>query len=91
MTPAQVAAEIDLIKDAMRVNLIWGAHLMNVQQRYPEFSPAPTSQELILLGGGVRSPEDKKKLAAAQAATEAEMAASQAALLAAMKAAGDTN
>ena len=91
MTPAQVAAEIELIQNAMRVNLIWAAHLMNVHQRYPEFSPAPTSQELVVLGGGSRSAEDQKRLAAAQAATDAEMAPSNAALLAAMKAAGDTN
>jgi hypothetical protein len=91
MTPAQVAAEIELIKDAMRANLIWAAHLMNVNEQYHEFSPAPTSQELIVLGGGQRSPEDQKKLAAAQAATNTEMAPSHGALIAAMKAARDTN
>ena len=91
MTPAQVAAEIELIKDAMRANMIWGAHLMNVHQQYSEFSPAPTPQELILLAGGTRSPEDQKKLAAAQATTDAEIAPSHAALVAAMKAAGEIN
>jgi hypothetical protein len=91
MTPAQVAAEIELVKDAMRANLIWAAHLMNVHQQYPEFSPAPTSQEISLLAGELRSAEDQKKLAAAQAVTNAEMASSRAAMVAAMKAAHDTN
>ena len=88
MTPAQVAAEIDLIKNAMRANVIWAVHLMNIHQKYPEFSPAPSPQEINILSGK-RSAEDQKRLAAAQAATDAEMAPSLAAMLAAMKAVGD--
>ena len=91
MTPAQVAAEIDLIKNAMRASLIWAVHLMNIHQKYPEFSPGPNPREINILSGGRRSAEDQKKLAAAQAATDAEMAPSLAAMLAAMKAAGDIN
>jgi hypothetical protein len=91
MTTAQVVAEIDLIKDAIRLNMIWAAHLMNVHQMYAEFSPAPDPQDLIVLAGGQRSGEDQKKLATAQAATNAEMAPSHAAMVAAMKAAGDIN
>jgi hypothetical protein len=89
MTPAQVATEIDLIKDAMRLNVIWAAHLMNVHQMYPDFSPAPDPQELAVLAGGQRNIEDQKKLSTAQAATNAAIASTRAALLAAMKAAGD--
>jgi hypothetical protein len=91
MTPAQVAAEIDLIKDAMTATQIWAAHLMNVHQQFKEFSPAPDSQELSLLAGWVRSADDQKKLAASQTATDAELAPSRAAMLAARTAARDTH
>jgi len=91
MTPGQVAAEIDLIKDAMTANQIWAAHLMNVHQRFPDFSPAPTSQELSVLAGWLRSADDQKKLAAPQAATAADLATARAAMIAAMKASTNTH
>jgi hypothetical protein len=91
MTPAQVAAEIDLIKDAMTATQIWAAHLMNVHQLFPEFSPAPTSEELSLLAGWQRSPEDQKKLAAPQAATDTDLAPSLDAMIAAQKATHDSH
>jgi len=89
LTPAQLAAEIDLIKDAMTATQIWAAHLMNVHQQFPEFSPAPAPKELGLLSGWVRSPDDQKKLAAPQAVTDRDLAASRDAMIAAMKAAGE--
>ena len=89
MTPAQVAAEIDFIKDAMTATQIWAAHLMNVNQQFPEFSPAPTPQELGLLAGSLRSAADQKKLAAPEAATDSDLATSRDAMVAAMKAAGE--
>ncbi len=89
MTPAQLAAEIDLIKSAMTATQIWAAHLMNVNQQFPEFSPAPTSQELSDLAGWKRSLDDQKKLAAAQAATDADLTPSRDAMTDAMKAAHD--
>jgi hypothetical protein len=91
MTPVQVAAEIDLIKDAMTATQIWAAHLMNVHQLFPEFSPAPTSEELSLLAGWQRSPEDQKKLAAAQAATDADLSPSRDAMIAARKPSHDSH
>lgn len=87
MTPAQVAAEIDLIQDAMRTNINWAVHLKNLHQEFPDFSPAPGEDELLHISGWVRSAEDKKKLQAAEAATGATMAPSAAALVAARKAA----
>jgi hypothetical protein len=91
MTPVQVAAEIDLIKDAMTAIQIWAAHLMNVHQLFPEFSPAPTSEELSLLAGWQRSPDDQKKLAAPQAATDEDLAPSLNAMIAAQKATHDSH
>lgn len=91
MTPAQVAAEIDLIKDAMTATQIWAAHLMNVHQQFPEFSPAPTSQELSALAGWLRSPEDQQRLAAARAATAAALSSADDAMTAAMKATHDSH
>jgi hypothetical protein len=91
MTPAQVAAEIDLIKDAMTATQIWAAHLMNVHQEFPEFSPTPTPQELSLLAGWQRSPDDQKKLSAAQAATDADLVPSRDAMMASRKAARDSH
>ncbi len=90
MTPAQVATEIDRITDAMTATQIWAAHLMNVHQQFPEFSPAPDSQELSVLAGWLRSAEDQKKLAAPAAATDADLAPSRDAMLAARKAAHDS-
>jgi hypothetical protein len=87
MTPAQVAAEIDLIQDAIRTNVNWAVHLKNLHEQYPDFSPAPTEDELTRIAGWVRSADDKKKLSAAQAATDTALAPSGAALVAAMKAA----
>jgi len=85
MTPVQVAAEIDLIKDAMTAIQIWATHLMNVHQQFPEFSPAPTSEELDLLFGWQRSADDEKKLVAAQAATDSDLRPSRDAMIAARK------
>jgi len=87
MTPTQVAAEIDLIQDAMRTNVNWAAHLKNLHQGFPDFSPAPTDNELNRISGWVRSAEDNKKLQAAEAATDSVMAPSYTALRAAQKAA----
>ena len=64
---------------------------MNVHQQYPEFSPAPDPEELIVLAGGLRSYEDQKKLAPAQAVTNAAMSSSHTAMVEAMKAAGEIN
>jgi hypothetical protein len=89
MTSAQVAAEIDLIEDAMTATQIWAAHLMNVHGQFPEFSPAPTPQELGLLAGWQRSADDQKKLAAPQAATDADLAPSRDAMIGAMKSTGE--
>jgi len=89
MTPAQIAAEIDLIKEAMTATQIWAAHLMNVNQQFPEFSPAPESQELSQLAGWLRSAGDQKKLAAPQAATDADLAPTRDAMISARKAATD--
>ena len=74
LTPAQLASEIDLIKDAMTATQTWAEHLENVHRRFPEFSPSPTPEELNQLSGRSRSPEDAKKLETAQAATKAELA-----------------
>ncbi len=87
MTPAQVAGEIDLIQDAIRTNINWAVHLKNLHEQFPDFSPAPTEDELTRIAGWVRSAEDEKKLRVAQAVTKSAMAPSDAALLAAMKAA----
>ncbi len=85
MTPAQVAAEIDLTKDAITAIRNWAEHLSNVHQQFPEFSPAPTPQELSLLAGWQRSADDQKKLAAPQAATDAALAPLRAAMIGALK------
>jgi hypothetical protein len=87
MTPAQVSAEIDLIQDAIRTNINWAVHLKNLHEQFPDFSPAPTEGELTRIAGWVRSAEDKKKLRAAQTATDTALAPSAAALVAAIKAA----
>jgi hypothetical protein len=91
MTPAQLAAEIDHIKEAMTATQIWAAHLMNVHQQFSEFSPAPTSQELNLLTGWQRSTDDQKKLAVPQAATDAVLAPSRDAMIGAIKAARNSH
>lgn len=87
MKPAQVAAEIDLIQDAIRTNINWAVHLKNLHEQFPDFSPAPSEDEILRTSGWVRSAEDNKKLGVAQAATNAAMAPSDAALVVAMKAA----
>jgi len=89
MTTAQIATEIDFTKDAMTALQIWATHLMNLHEQFPEFSPAPTPQELAILTGWLRSPDDQKKLAAAQAVTDADLASSDHAMISAMKAAGE--
>jgi hypothetical protein len=87
MTPAQVAAEIGLIQEAMQTSINWAVHLKNLHEGYPDFSPAPSEDELARVSGSYRSAEENKKLHAAQAATESVMAPSLAALAAADKAA----
>jgi hypothetical protein len=87
MTPAQVAAEIALTQDAIRTNVNWAVHLKNLHEQFPDFSPAPTEDELTRIGGWVRSAEDRKKLGAARAITDSALAPAGAALSAAMKAA----
>ena len=89
MTPAQVADEIDRIKDALTALQIWAAHLMNVNDQFHEFAPAPTSQELSILAGWLRTPDDQKNLAMPQAASDKSLAPSRDAMIEAMKAAGE--
>ena len=86
MSPAQVAEEINLIRDALESNYVWGLFLINFHESFPDFTPAPTRDELHLLIGHLRSEADRKKLAAAEALTDTELAPLRAARLAAIQA-----
>ena len=86
LSPAQVAEEIDLIRDALESNYVWGLFLSDFHHSFPDFTPAPTRDELQLLIGHLRSETDRKKLAAAQAITDAELGPLLAAREAAMQA-----
>jgi len=91
MTLSQLTAEIGLLQEAMRANQNWAGHLMNVHQRYPDFSPGPDLNAATLNSQWQRSAEDQKKLTAAQAITDKDLATAQSALMAATKAAADTH
>jgi hypothetical protein len=90
MTPAQVDAEIDLIKKALQRNQVWAVYLTVIHVYYPDFSPAPDPAEVAHLGGTIRSSADQQKLAPARALTDAKLATLRAGRLAALKVAGDT-
>jgi hypothetical protein len=91
MTPAQVAAEIDLIKIAIQRVQVWGVYLLVIHSYHSDFSPAPHLEEAARLGGLIRSDADQQKLTPAQAMTDAKLAKLRADRLAALKAAGDTH
>jgi hypothetical protein len=91
LTPTQVAEEIELIKKAIDINYIWGVFLSNASADNPDFTPAPTDAELLLIGGRSRSDADQSKLAAARALTNARLAPFLATRAAAMKIAGDNH
>ena len=86
LSPAQVAEEIDLIRDALESNYVWGLFMSNFHISFPDFTPAPTRDELHLLIGHLRSEADRKKLTVAQALTDADLAPLRAARIAAIKA-----
>jgi hypothetical protein len=85
MSSIQVAEEINLITEALGSNYVWGLFMNNFHASFPDFAPAPTRDELRLLIGHVRSEADRKKIAAAQALTEKDLAPLRAAQLAAIQ------
>jgi hypothetical protein len=89
LTPAQVAAAIELTQEAAQVNLRWGIVLTLIHDNDPEFGPGPSFHEMGLLSGWIRSTEDRKKLAPAIAITDADLAKAEAAVTAASQALGD--
>jgi type II secretory pathway pseudopilin PulG len=91
MTPAQVAAEIELIQKAIQADQIWAIYLTVIHRYYSDFSPAPDPTEVVRIAGLVRSSADQQKLAPAQAITDTKLATFRADRLAALKAAGDTH
>jgi hypothetical protein len=91
LTPTQVAEEIELIKKAIDLNHVWGVFLSNINSDSPDFTPAPTDAELLLIGGRSRRDADQSKLAAARALTDARLAPFLATRAAAMKIAGDNH
>jgi hypothetical protein len=73
MTPAQLDTEIELTKDVMEANYRRGVFLESLNKDFPDFSPAPSALEIYAPLNLMRSDEDKKKLAAAQAITAARL------------------
>jgi hypothetical protein len=73
MTPPQLETEIELTKDVLEANYRRGVWLQALNKDFPDFAPAPTPQEIYSILNLVRSDEDKKKLAAAQAITAARV------------------
>jgi hypothetical protein len=85
MSSIQVAEEINLITEALGSNYVWGVFMNNFHAAFPDFKPAPTRDELRLLIGHLRSEADRKKLAAAQAITDRDLAPLRVARLAAIQ------
>ena len=70
LTSTQLDKNIALLTDALFLNLRWGLWLWHIGEDNETFSGALTHAEFDKTAGFIRSPEDQKKLAAAQAQTE---------------------
>jgi hypothetical protein len=73
LTPAQLETEIELTQNVLEANYRRGAWLQGVNKDFPDFTPAPSMQEIIEPTHFIRSPEDRKKLAPAAAITAARV------------------
>jgi hypothetical protein len=69
LTPAQLDNEIEFTKDVLEANYRRGVWLQALNKDFPDFMPAPSMQEILTPMHFVRSEEERKKLAAAQAIT----------------------
>jgi hypothetical protein len=90
MTPAQLTAEIELTQEILHQLAEWGNYLLLTHHYFPDFTNAPTQQDIGNLYGFPVTPSEAKKLAPAIAITNANLAKVHAEKNAALKAAGDT-
>jgi hypothetical protein len=86
LSSAQLDKNIGLLTDALYDNYRWCLFLWIIGQEDKEFSGGPTYAEFQEAGGVIRSPEDRKKLTAAQAQTDEALRSATAALKAAQAA-----
>jgi hypothetical protein len=70
LSSTQLDKNIGLLTDALYLNLKWGLWLWHIGEDNETFAGAPTRAEFNETAGFIRSPEDQKKLAVAQAQTE---------------------
>ena len=85
LTQGQLDRELDVIRDAMEANFR-GVALQNLHADYPEFTPAPSMEELDALKSAGRAEEDKARLGIAEALTDSRRAPALTALHKAMEA-----
>ena len=85
LTPASVSGELDLTRDATEANFRWGIALHDLHRDYPEFTPAPSTEELAALGSPGRDDSNDARLAVPRSLTYARRAKTSAALQMAMK------
>jgi hypothetical protein len=84
LTTQEVDEELRMTKEAMGANIRWGFALHDIHRDYPEFDPAPTSQELAALESAGRSDSSNPRLALPSSLTTGRRRETKAALNAAM-------
>ena len=80
LSAAQVDKDIELLTDALFLNAKWSIWLHNIGEDHVDFVGCPTRAEFEEAVGWSRSPQDRKKLAPAQAQTDEALRSTRAAV-----------